>query len=333
MAKIETSVAEALIIEALESHGVTKENATIVAQKLIVAEIDGQPSHGLSRVAAYAKQAEVGKVNGSASPATTKVAPSFIKVDARNGFAFPAIVSAIDELAELASEQGIAAAAIYNSHHAGQLGTHVEVLAAKGFLALMVANAPKAMAPWGGSSPLFGTNPIAFAAPRRNAPPLVIDLSLSRVARGKVMKAKKLNQEIPDDWAVDEHGNPTTDPAEALKGSMLPAGGAKGAALAMIVEILAATLTGANYSFEASSLFDAEGQPPGLGHFLIAINPKVTGKDKFLDRLELLIDCIEQQSGARIPGQTRLNNRGLYDGQNIDADHQIMEEIKNLTTT
>jgi (2R)-3-sulfolactate dehydrogenase (NADP+) len=150
---------------------------------------------------------------------------------------------------------------------------------------------------------VFGTNPIAFAAPRAGRDPLVIDLSLSRVARGKVMAARKAGASIPEGWAVDRHGAPTTDPAAALEGAMLPMGEAKGSALALMVEILAAVMTGAAFSAEAGSFFTAEGPPPGVGQFLIAMRPM--DGDGFAGRLETLLGTIEDMEGARLPGARR----------------------------
>ena len=160
---------------------------------------------------------------------------------------------------------------------------------------------------WGGKEPFFGTNPIAFAVPRKEKDPLVIDLSLSKAARGKIMHAKKVNTEIPEGWALDNSGNPTTDPDQALKGSMLPIGEAKGSALALMVEILAATFSGGRPSSEASSFLDPDGDPPGVGQFLMFIDP---GKDKgsFFNRLEKLLVNIEEIDGVRLPGDRRKND-------------------------
>jgi len=322
--------AEALIAHALEASDVSPDNARCVARALVAAEIDGQAGHGFSRVAAYAAQARSGKVDGCAVPQITRSGTALIAVDARNGFAFPAVAAAIDELARIAPETGIAAAAIRRSHHCGQLGAHVEALAERGFAALMVANTPKAMAPWGGASALFGTNPIAFAAPRKEAPPLVIDLSLSKVARGKVMAAAKAGRPIPEGWALDAEGRPTTDPAAALTGTMIPAGEAKGAALALIVEILAATLTGANHSNEASSFFDADGPPPGVGQLLIAFDPGCLPGAAFSDRIETLLAAITAEEGARLPGTRRLAAREAAAWDGIAVPAHLVDEIEAL---
>lgn len=331
MPSISSDRAEALIAEALQQEGVSAYNANCVARALIAAEIDGQTGHGLSRVKAYCAQAGSGKVRGEAVPAIDQSAPGFARIDAKNGFAFPAIEAALAEVRDLANRQGIAAVSIYNSHHAGQLGAHVEKLAKQGLIALMFSNSPKALAPWGGNAPLFGTNPIAFAAPRCDQPPLVIDLSLSKVARGKVMKAAQLGESIPSDWAVDQNGQPTTDAAAALKGAMLASGDAKGAALALMVEILSAALTGANFSFEASSFFDADGPPPGIGHLLIAISPEAAGVADFTDRLELLLSAIEAQPGTRLPGTSRLHKR--QQSAEIEIQEEVLTQLEKDSPT
>ena len=251
-----------LAFNALLNHKTSKDNAKEVADALINAEFDGQSSHGLSRIPSYVEQLSSGKVNGSVNPKIISRKGSVIKIDARHGFAFPAISLALSEITKTCKSFGIAAASISHSHHFGQAGRHVERLAEDDLIGLMFGNTPKAIPPWGGSKPLFGTNPIAFSAPRADDAPMVIDMSLSKVARGKVMLANQQNEKIPEDWAIDNAGKPTTDPKKALSGAMLPIGDAKGSALALMVEILAAGLTGSNFGFEASSFLDAEGDSP-----------------------------------------------------------------------
>lgn len=328
--RLSPSDAKALVARALANNGVTPENAASVAHALVAAEIDGQSGHGLSRVAAYAAQARSGKVDGAATPHVEQTAAALLAVDARNGFAFPAIDAAIDALATLAPQTGVASALIRRSHHCGQLGLHVERLAGHGLVALMVGNAPPAMAPWGGSRPLFGTNPIAFAAPRQEGLPLVVDLSLSRTARGKVMAAAKAGQPIPEGWALDSEGRPTTDPKAALEGTMLPAGEAKGAMLALVVEVLCATLTGANHSFDASSFFDAKGAPPGVGQTIIAFDPRCAVKDAFAHRLESLLSEMTAQEGVRLPGAGRAERRIAAQRDGVAIPPHLHAEIMAL---
>ena len=322
--------AEKLVCDALMACGTSRANADPVARALVAAEIDGQAGHGLSRVSSYCGQAKTGKVNGAAEPTAHRTAPGFISIDADGGFAYRAMDLAIDAVAEAAAECGIAAAGICNSHHCGQAGLHVEALAKRGCVGLLFANTPKAMAPWGGDAPLFGTNPIAFAAPRGDAAPLVIDLSLSKVARGKIMAAGKRGEPIPEGWALDADGRPTTDPKAALAGSMIPMGDSKGAALAMMVEILAVCLTGAQFSSQASSFFDAEGERPGVGQLLIAIDVSKTAGAGFFGRMDMLTEMIEAQSGARLPGTRRLQNRADVVADGITVSTALVREIREI---
>jgi (2R)-3-sulfolactate dehydrogenase (NADP+) len=314
----------------LVAHNTSAENAACVADALVAAQIDGHQGHGLARMAAYSAQAACGKVDGHATPILTEASPAAVRIDAGHGFAFPAMRLAIDDLSDRAGRMGIASAAIFRSHHSGAAGHHVEALARRGMIALLFGNAPQAIAPWGGIKPLFGTNPIAFAAPREAADPLVIDLSLSKVARGKVMLASKAGEAIPEGWALDKDGNPTTDADAALAGTMIPIGDAKGAALVLMVEVLAAALTGANFSYQASSLFTADGPPPGLGHCLIAINPGPLSGGSFTTRIEQLMGAMLEQEGARLPGTRRLDQRAAAQAEGVSVSDSLYAELQRL---
>lgn len=316
-----------LALRVLVNSGASEANAEHVATALSVAEADGLSGHGLSRLPSYSAQVRSGKVDGKAVPlATEDPGKAVVRINAKDGFAYPAIAMAIDRLIPLGRKYGIAAAAIAHSHHCGALGYHVERLAEHGLVAIMFANSPAAIAPWGGREAVFGTNPIAFATPRNTGTPLVIDLSLSKVARGKIMVAAQKGEPIPEGWAVDIAGRPTTDAAAAMKGTMLPMGDAKGSALVMMVEILAATLTGASYGYEASSFFEGEGPPPRVGQTLIAIDPDATVDvftgNAFTGRIETLIARIRGQQGTHVPGSNRDARRrqARYDGVTIPGE-------------
>ncbi|PKU25180.1 Ldh family oxidoreductase [Telmatospirillum siberiense] len=313
---------------ALAASRIAPDTAAKVAAALVVAEADGLSSHGLARLPIYARQAEVGKVDGFARPRLEHTASAAMRIDAGHGFAFPAIDLAIQEGCRVALEAGTAAAAIHRSHHAGVLGHHVEAAADRGLVALAFANTPAGIAPWGGRDAVFGTNPIAFAAPRRAAPPLVIDLSLSKVARGKIMLAQQKGEAIPEGWALDAQGRPTTDAEAALAGTMLPMGDAKGAALALMVEVLAAALGGANFAFEASSVLDDRGNPPGIGQSFLFLSPQRLGGDAFGDRLEILLSAILNQPGARLPGQRRLAARARAETEGIEISADLLTHIE-----
>lgn len=320
----------------LMKSGTSEENAGHVATALSVAESDGLAGHGLSRLPSYAAQVRSGKVNGRAVPVVTERPDrAVVQVNAKDGFAFPAISTAIDKMVPLAQKYGISAAAIAYSHHCGALGYHVERLAERGLVGIMFANSPAAIAPWGGNKALFGTNPIAFGAPRNTGTPLVIDMSLSKVARGKIMVAAQKGEPIPEGWAVDSAGRPTTNAQAAMAGTMLPMGDAKGAALVMMVEILAATMTGASYGYEASSFFDAEGKPPRVGQMIIAIDPGATVDvftgNGFAGRIETLISQIKIQQGTHIPGTGRETKRREARFKGVQVPAQLHHQLTMLS--
>jgi (2R)-3-sulfolactate dehydrogenase (NADP+) len=234
----------------------------------------------------------------------------------------------VDLLPAMAREFGIAAAAITRSHHVGVAGHPVEKLAQGDMLAMMFANAPAAMAPWGGTRALFGTDPVAFACPLPGASPIVVDLSLSKVARGHILTAMQKGESIPEGWAIDVNGKPTTDAKAALAGTMVPLGDAKGTALALMVELLAAGLTGANFASDASSFLDAEGPPPGTGQLLIAIDAHAYGNA--LPRFAAMARAIEEQEGARLPGARRTKSWAKAARDGLPVSDALLAEIKAL---
>jgi len=325
---------ETLVRQALVASNTSEKNAACVARALVQAECAGQKGHGLSRVASYTAQARSGKVDGHATPVMTPVKTATVHIDANHGFAYPALDLAIEALPELAQEHGLSAAGISHSHHSGQAAYHVERLAQQGVIALMFGNSPKAIAPWGSTKPIYGTNPLAFAAPRQDNSPLVVDLSLTKVARGKVMVAAKNNTPIPEGWALGPDGQPTTDPHQALKGTMLPIGDAKGAALAMVFEILAVALTGANFGYEASSFFEAEGDRPGVGQILIAFATNgIRDNGVFAERLEALLGLVTAQDGVRLPGarSQALKQKSLKEGVTVSS--AILAEVQKIASS
>lgn len=326
MARLSLEELRRLIVQALMNSNTSAANAQAVADALVAADADGLASHGAARLPAYADQALSGKVNGLAEPIVEQRASAVLHVDGQSGFAFRAIAQGLERGVERVAESGIVAVGVGRSHHMGAAGYHVERMAKRGLIALAMSNSPAAIAPWGGNRSLFGTNPIAFACPRVNHPPLVVDLSLSKVARGKIKLAADRQEPIPQGWAVDAQGEPTTDAQAALEGSMLPIGDAKGAALVLMVEILAATLTGSNHGYEAGSFFTAEGAPPDIGHFFLLIDPDRFNVD-FSARLESLLAAIEAQSGTRLPGQRRLENRHQAAQEGVSIPDVLYEEL------
>ncbi len=321
--------AHALVETALTASRTSARNAVSVARALVGAELAGQGGHGLRRIPAYAAQARAGKVDGHAVPTAQRTRPGAVHIDAGYGFAYPALDLAVEEIATIAPAQGIAVAGVVRSHHAGVAGLAVEALALKGLVALFFANAPAAMAPWGGRRPLLGTDPIAFAAPVEGGEPIVVDVSLSKVARGKIMAAGQKGEAIPEGWAFDVDGRPTTDARAALAGTMAPLGDAKGTALALMVELLSAGLTGANFAAEQSSFFDDKGPPPGTGQLMIGIDPDMFGGVRAMARFTEMAEAIAG-SGARVPGRRRQQLRDRMRRDGIPADHALIEEIQRI---
>lgn len=320
----------ALIVEILVAHDTSRDNAERVARALVAAEADGQKGHGASRVPSYAAQARSGKVDGHAAPDAIRITGSAAVIDARDGFAYPAIELAQQTLLDCLSVSPLAAAVIRNSHHSGVVAHHVEPLARAGYVAISVCNGPHAIAPWGGRRGLFGTNPIGFAAPRVGHPPLVIDMSLSKVARGRINVAAQAGEPIPSDWAFDASGNPTTDAEAAMAGTMAPIGDAKGAQLVLMVEILAGALSASCFGFESSSYFTAQGPPPRAGQFLLALDPGPFSQGRFGARLEDLLAAIEEQPGTRLPGQRRFALRERAEREGVTIPRALYERLVSL---
>lgn len=318
------------VASAFARHGASETNAKSVARALVAAEADGLKGHGLSRVPTYLGMLRSGKIDGTATPLATRPKPAVLAIDAAFGFAYPAIDLALAELPAIARAQGIATAPISRSNHCGAAGLPCEALAREGLVALLFANTPAAIAPWGGRTRTFGTNPIAFAAPVAGAEPIVVDLAMSKVARGPIVAARQRGEKIPEGWALDSEGNPTTDPDAALAGAMIPLGDAKGAALALMVEILAACLPGAHLAFEASSFLDEKGPPPQTGQLILAIDPASLGHDRFPERMATLAQAIGDQDGARLPGQRRYALRAKAREQGMPIPDEVKAAVAKL---
>ncbi len=301
---------EALLQRALAKAGATPAMAAATAAALVAAELDGIASHGASRVPQYCGHVRVGRATGSAVPRVARERGGACLVDAGGGLAFEACALAVREAIARARIHGVAFASVANSNHFGVAAYHVEPVAEAGMVGLAFGNSPGAMPMWGGKRALFGTNPIAAAFPRRDAPPLVVDLSLSEVARGKLMVAAREGKPIPLGWALDKDGNPTTDPKAGLEGMMVPAGGSKGAMLALTVELLVCALSGAAFGFESDSFFTEAGRPTRIGQAFLVIDPDaLAGREVFLERIETLVAAMLADAGVRMPGDRRNASR------------------------
>jgi (2R)-3-sulfolactate dehydrogenase (NADP+) len=331
MARLTLDEAGTLARDALAAAGANPRMAALTAAARVAAEAEGQSGHGLSRVAQYAAFLRNGRADGAAEPVIAAERGGAVLVDAGHGLAYPALALAVEEAAARAAAHGVAFAGITNSHHSGAMGLPCAALARRGFVALAFTNSPAAMPVPGGRRPLMGTNPVAAAFPRRDGDPLVIDMALSEVARGRIMVAAKEGRPIPEGWALDAEGNPTTDAKAALGGAMLAMGGTKGALLALVVELLCCALTGAAFGFEADSFFEEEGNRPRLGQAILAIDPgALAGREAFLDRLELLLAAMLADPGVRLPGSRRAALASRAASQGIDVPEALAAALRAL---
>ncbi len=338
--KVTLAELRGLVGAALERAGANPAMAEAAARALVLAEAQGIGSHGLSRVVQYATHLRNGRADGAAVPVVARERGAALQVDARCGLAFGACELAVREAIARARTLGVSFAGVTNSHHAGVIVDHLRVVAEAGMVGLAFANSPAAMPAAGGKHPIFGTNPVAAAFPRRRidnasegaGDPLLIDLSLSEVARGKVMVAAKKGEPIPLGWALDASGAPTTDAKAALEGSMLPVGAAtssKGAMLALVVELLVTALIGAQFGFEASSFFVDEGNQPRIGQVFIVIDPgALAGSDSYLDRIEVLVAEMLKDAGVRLPGARREALRRKAEAEGIEVSNAVLASLR-----
>ena len=331
MSTIRADELERLMTAALARSGATEAMASATARALAAADMEGLASHGASRIPQYCGHLRNGRANGKAVPVVARESKAACLVDARGGLAFEACGLAVREATRRAHDFGVAFVSVTNSNHFGVAAYHLEPLAEAGLVGLAFGNSPAAMPAWGGRRPLFGTNPVAAVFPRRSAPPLVIDVSLSAVARGKIMVAAREGRAIPEGWAVDKEGRATTDPKAALEGSMLPAGGVKGAMLALIVELLACALSGAAFGFESDSFFTDAGKPTRIGQGFLAVDPAaLAGRDVFLDRVETLVAAMLDEPAVRLPGARRLELRAKARESGVAIPDELLARIRAL---
>ena len=327
---------EGVALRALCRAGASRDNAAAVAAAVAAAESEGVSSHGLAYLPTYCSHLQCGKVDGQARAVVSRAKPGAVRVDARSGFAHPAILAGENPLADAARECGVAGLAVRNSYNCGVLGFHTGRLAARGLLAIGFTNAPASIAPSGGNRGLLGTNPFSLAVPDLSdeaggagGSAILIDQSASVVAKSEVMKHAREKRPLPDGWALDADGNPTTDADAALRGTMAPSGGYKGVGLALLTETMAAVLTGANLGIEASPFSGTAGGPPGTGQFFLALDPVAFG-DSFGEKLSGLREAFAGQPGARIPGSGRAAARARAMDSGVEVAGEVLAKAREL---
>jgi (2R)-3-sulfolactate dehydrogenase (NADP+) len=336
--------------QALMNAGAHETMAVTAAQHLVQAEEQGLSTHGMSRVPFYCSMLRSGRADGRAKPSMTAERAAVCLIDNADGLPYESAAWAIEEVMQRARRNGIGFAGIRNSAHVGVLGIHLQRVAQAGMVGIAFTNSPAAIPAWGGKKALFGTNPVAFAFPRhgteslttrhvteppsvrKDIDPIVVDLALTTVTRGKIMVAMQKGERIPVGWALDRHGKPTTDPKEAIEqGSLFPIGGAKGAMLALAFELVCAALTGAAIGPEADSFFSEQGNKPRIGQAFLAIDPgALAGTDKYFERVETVVRTMLADEGVRLPGAKRFASEKKLRAEGIEVADELLAKIEKL---
>lgn len=323
--------AHSLATECLLLNGCDKDNARAAADRMIQAEGDLCHSHGLFRLPWYCTAVKSGRANGKAKPSVEQLAPAVIRVDGDNGFAPLGQAVAHQPLVDCVRKNGIASLAFVNMFHIAAMWPEVERLAMEGLCAFAFTASYPYVAPAGGIKPVFGTNPMGFAWPRENAPPLVFDQASAAMARGELQIAARDGHSVPETAGIGPNGESTTDPNVVLQGAQLGFGGYKGASLAMMVELLAGAMIGEFLSIESAQDDGGNGGPPKGGELVIALDPAKFGDpDGFLAHGEKLFEAVLQQEGTRLPGARRFVNRQKTAETGIEIPQSLHQTILAL---
>jgi LDH2 family malate/lactate/ureidoglycolate dehydrogenase len=329
---------EGFVCAVMRAVGLDDADAQTIAWALVTANLEGVDTHGVSRLALYARRVHAGLANARPVWQWTYPAPAVALLDADNALGPVAADAAMERAIELAQSQGIGMVAVAHTNHAAALSAYTERAAAANCLGLMVGNTPPALPPWGGREAFFGTNPLAFAAPgpTPGGPPVVIDMAMSVVARGKIIAAARQGRTIPDGWALDADGKPTTNAQAALAGSLLPMAGAKGYALALMIEILSAIVPGASWGPNVRSPYTDMDAPTDAGLCCLAIDlGRLMSSDTYTTRLGAMLGALRATptlpgQQIRVPGEQRANTRAVRNVEGIPIDVVTRTELDAL---
>ena len=313
-------------------NGCDEENANALSDIIMNAERDGATSHGLFRLPSYIASLKSKKVDGKSRPEVKKISPSVIKVLGNSAFAPMVLKVGLPELIKLAKETGVAVLSITNSHHMAAMWPETEVIAEAGLVGFACTSHMPAVAPAGGKTALFGTNPISFAWPRPGKTPVVYDMATSAMAMGNVMIAARDGKKVPLGTGLNKDGKETTDPKEITKGSggvLLPFGGYKGSAISLMVELLSGALLGETFSYETTKKDNHDGGPPSGGEFILAISPEKVAGPGWEKHSEEFFNKMQSMEGVRLPGEKRHKKR--LDKNPRKINKELIEKIKKLS--
>jgi LDH2 family malate/lactate/ureidoglycolate dehydrogenase len=317
-----------LATRALAAGGMREAEAATAAGVLVLADLFGLRTHGISRVAQYLDRVKLGGIDARADVTTTRVAPALAMVDGRNGIGPLVGMTALEAALDGARQAGIGAAFARGSNHFGPIMPYALIAAEQGCASIAASNATTTIAPWGGKDTRLGNNPIGFGVPNPGGDPVILDMALSVAARAKIRNLAAAGQPMPEGWATDSEGRPTTDPVAALKGFLLPVGGHKGYGLAIMVDLLAGLLSGAAYLTHVRAWDKEPGVAQDLGHVFIAIDVTKLGDGAWLHgRMADFAAIIHATPPAdparpvRLPGEAEmaLLHRQRREGVRVDA--------------
>jgi len=320
---------------AFESLGLPAQDAADVVQVLVLADLFGLSTHGLSRIESYGERLQVGGINPHAQIRVERPAPGLCLVDGDNGVGPLVGMHALRAAMQAASECGVGMAFARQSNHFGPISPYGLIAAQAGYASIIGSNATTTIAPWGGTDARVGNSPIGFAVPNPEGAHFLLDMAMSVVARAKIRNALKAGQEIPDSWATDAAGQPTTSPKDALGGFLLPIGGHKGYGLALMVDLFAGLLSNAAYLTHVKSWVDAPDQPQNLGHFFLLIDTRKLGSTQWLaqrmaDFAQILHGSAPADPARPViqPGEIELAKMARQKDQGIALDADVLALLR-----
>lgn len=324
------------IVDLLRTQGVPVNEAEICALVLREAELTGRSTHAISRLPMYFSRIRQGLINVQPKIVFHRQWGALAQVDGDNGLGPVVAYKAMEESLAIAEQMGMGGVFVKASNHCGAMSVYCSEAAGRGYVMMCLTNSPPAIPPWGGREAYFGTNPIAFGFPRHNQRHIIVDLATSVVARGNIIQAARLNQPIPDSWALTQEGQVTTDPNEALKGLLLPMAGAKGYALALAVEMFSGVLSHAGFGTHVHSPYEGHGDPSDVGHFFMAIKPEaLMRREEYDDRVEKMVEEIlgvktMESMSIRLPGERGHCTREEYMRSGIPLDAGLVTQLESL---
>lgn len=329
-----TAYVQAIFQEA----GLSENDSSIITRHLVLANLRGHDSHGVSRVSIYCKRLELGLTNKVFEPEIERESPSSALINGKNASGILLATAGIKLAVQKAKETGIAVVGVNNSNHCGMLADYTKYAAEQGCIALATTNAPANMAPWGGVERFFGTNPFAYGIPAGEGKDIVFDMATSVVARGKIIMAEKNHQKIPLGWAISKDGKPTTDPAEALDGLVLPVGGPKGSGIALLVEVLSSLFTGASFGPHIGDLYRNFDEPQNVGHSFIVMRVDLfQTAEEFKKRINQMIEEMKSMELADgtdqiyMPGEIEANKAKEREANGIPISEEVLRELAEVS--